>query len=107
MSMYTTLLGSALDQRDRSDSSPTIGDLFAHLLRCRNRLADSGIASPKQAKTLGDVIGQLEYDVSLISLVRGLGIAFVLERFDNGERHLLEQGLVDRGLPLDQFDQRR
>ncbi len=107
MSMYTTLLGSALDQRDRSDSSPTIGDLFARLLRCRNRLADSGITSPKQAKTLGDVTGQLEYDVSLISLVRGLGIAFVLERFDNGERHLLEQVLVDRGLPLDQFDQRR
>jgi hypothetical protein len=106
MSMYTTLLGSALDQRDQSDSSPAIGDLFAHLLRCRSRLADSGLASPKRANTLGDVTSQLEYDVSLISLARGLGIEFAIDQFDNGERHLLERVLVDRGLPLDEFDER-
>ena len=106
MSMYTTLLGSALDQRDQSDSSPTIGDLFAQVLRCRSQLADSGILSPRYAKTLGDVASQLEYDVSLISLVRVLGIDFAIERFDNGERHLLEGVLVDRGLPLERSDDR-
>jgi len=106
MSMYTTLLGSALDQRDQSERSPTVGDLFAHLLRCRSQLADNGILLPKQAKTLGDVTSQLQYDVSLISLARALGIESAIEQFDNGERHLLERALVDRGLPLDEFDER-
>jgi hypothetical protein len=107
MSMYTTLLGSALDQRDQSDGGTTVGDLFAQLLRCRTQLAASGILSPRQARTLGDVTSQLEYDVSLISLVRGLGIDFAIEQFDNRERHLLEQVLIDRGLPLDELDGRR
>lgn len=107
MSMYTTLLGSALEQRDGSDSSTTIGDLFAQLLGCRIRLAASGIKSPKQARTLGDVTGQLEYDISLISLVRRLGIDFAIERFDDGERHRLEQALTERGIPLDELNERR
>jgi hypothetical protein len=104
--MYTTLLGSALDQSDQSDHTATIGDLFATLLRSKAHLRASGISSPKQAKTLGDVTGQLAYDISLINLVRRLGLGFAIDRFDNGERHLLEQGLVDRGLPLDWLDDR-
>jgi hypothetical protein len=106
MSMYTTLLGSALDQRDRSGRGTAVGDLFAELLRCRTQLAASGILSPRQARTLGDVTSQLEYDVSLISLARGLGIDFAIGQFDNGERHLLEQVLIERGLPLGGFDER-
>jgi hypothetical protein len=106
MSMYTTLLGSALEQRDQADGSPSIGDLFAHVLRSRGRVTDSGIASPRQARTLGDVTSQLEYDVALTSLARGLGIGFAIGRFDDGERHRLERALVDRGLPLDQLGER-
>jgi hypothetical protein len=107
MSMYTTLLGSALDQRDQSDSGTTVGDLFSQLLRCRTQVAASGILSPRQAKTLGDVTSQLEYDVSLISLARGLGIDFAIDQFDDGERHLLERLLIERGLPLDELDEQR
>jgi hypothetical protein len=106
MSMYTTLLGSTLDERDQSDSSASIGELFAQLLRCRIRLADSGILSPRHAKTLGDVTGQLEYDFYLISLSRSLGVEFAIEQFDDGERHRLEQALIDRGVPLDDLDER-
>lgn len=106
MSMYTTLLGSALDQRDQTGPVASIGDLFAQLGRARIRLTTSGISSPKQAKTLGDVTGQLEYDLSLIGLVRRLGGTFVVERFDDGERHRLEQMLVDQGIPLQELDER-
>jgi hypothetical protein len=105
MSMYTTLLGTALDQRDQTERAATIGDLFAQMLRTRIRLTASGITSPKQAKTLGDVTNQLSYDVSLISLVRRLGGTFAVERFDNGERRLLEQALIDQGIPLDELDE--
>jgi hypothetical protein len=55
---------------------------------------------------LGDVTSQLEYDVALTSLARGLGIGFAIGRFDDGERHRLERALVDRGLPLDQLGER-
>jgi hypothetical protein len=76
------------------------------LVGCRIRLTASGISSPKQAKTLGDVTSQLEYDVSLISLVRRLGLSFAIERFDNGERHQLEDLLIARGVPLQKLDGR-
>lgn len=99
--MYTTLLGAALDQGDQANSTATIGDLFAELSKSRVRVTASGIRSPRQAKTLGDVISQLEYDVALVSLARRLDIDFHIERFDDGERHQLEQVLLDRGLPLD------
>ncbi len=106
MSMYTTLLGAALHQRDQTEPASSIGDLFAQLVGCRIRLTASGISSPKQAKTLGDVTSQLEYDVSLISLVRRLGLSFAIERFDNGERHQLEDLLIARGVPLQKLDGR-
>ena len=106
MSMYTTLLGSALDQRDQADNSPSIGELFAQLLRCRIQLTDSGILSPRHAKTLQDVTSQLEYDVYLISMSRTIGVEFAIGEFDDGERHRLEQVLIDRGIPLDELDER-
>jgi hypothetical protein len=105
--MYTTLLGAALEQGDQPDSTATIGDLFANMLRTRTRVNSTGIHSPGQATTLVDVISQLEYDVSLISLVRRLDIDYRIELFDNGERHQLERALLDRGLPLDELDERR
>ncbi len=103
--MYTTLLGAALDQGDSTDSTATIGELFADMVRRRARATSSGIHSPKQAKTIGDVIAQLEYDVSLISLVRRLDTEFDVDQFDDGERHRLERVLLDRGLPLDELNQ--
>jgi hypothetical protein len=105
--MYTTLLGSALLRRDQAAGSPTIGQMFAELLRSRVQLTASGVPSPRQAKTVDDVASQLAYDLALIGLVRGLGIGFVVERFDDGERHLLEQTLIARGIPLDRIDGRR
>lgn len=106
MSMYTTLLGAALDQRDQTEPTSSIGDLFAQLVGCRIRLTASGISSPKQAKTLADLTSQLEYDVSLISLVRRLGLAYAIDRFDDGERHRLEETLMSRGVPLEELDGR-
>jgi hypothetical protein len=71
------------------------------------QLTASGVPSPRQAKTVDDVASQLAYDLALIGLVRGLGIGFVVERFDDGERLLLEQTLIARGIPLDGIDGRR
>jgi hypothetical protein len=105
--MYTTLLGSALNQRDQAEGPPTTGRLLAELLRRRMQLTASGVPSPRQAKTVDDVASQLAYDLALISMVRSLGIVFVIERFDDGERHLLEQTLIDRGIPLDAIEERR
>jgi hypothetical protein len=105
--MYTTLLGSALLRRDQSAGPPTIGQMVAELLRSRVQLTASGVvSSPSQAKTVDDVASQLAYDLALISLVRGLGIGYVVDRFDDGERHLLEQTLIGRGIPLDAIDGR-
>ena len=99
MSMYTTLLGAALEQRDHSHRGATVEELVAACTSMRDQLGASGFPSPPQASTLRDVTSRLAYDVSLIRLVRGFGLDFVLEDFDNGERHRLEQVLIDRGLP--------
>lgn len=107
MSMYTTLLGTALDRDRRSDRTATIGDRFADVLRTRVRLLSSGVPSPRQATTLEDVTIQLQYDVALISLVSDLGLEYAVDRFDDGERHVLEEALVDRGVPLDELHERR
>jgi hypothetical protein len=52
------------------------------------------------------VTSQLEYDVYLISMSRTIGVEFAIGEFDDGERHRLEQVLIDRGIPLDELDER-
>jgi hypothetical protein len=106
MSMYTTLLGSALHQRDQSDTGSSIGDLFAQFLRCRGRLNSAFPVGPGSIRTLKAVAEELDYDVALISLARSRNIDFSLDRFDNGERHLLEQALKRSGIRLDALDER-
>ncbi len=103
MSMYTQLLGSALEQRDRADIAPAPGDALAQLSRSRARLRSGrpGSESPTAFEAVAD---SLDYDVALIVLARGLDIEFAIDRFDDGERHLLEVALALRGIGVDQRD---
>ncbi len=100
MSMYTNLLGTALDQRDQADRTPSVGELFARCLKSRIALQASAARLPRHAKSLKELTGQLDYDVSLIGLARRLNIAFVVRQFDNGERRRLELLLTERGIAL-------
>lgn len=99
--MYTTLLGVALDQCDRSGHTPDVADRFADLLRCRARLVDDDLSPPGPEGAMEGLTHRLAYDVSLLTLVRGLGVPVALGQFDGTERRRLEQVLIDRGLPLD------
>jgi len=101
MSMYTTLLDTALGQRDRSVPEPSPGDLLARLARSRASLVAGGVRAVDQAHTLEAVIRLLDYDVSLIDVARSLGIPYAIDRFDDGERQRLEDALRYLGIPPD------
>ena len=95
--MYTHLLGSALDERDRCHIGASPGEILADLSWCRALLRYSG----PQAVAAGrfeEVTTSLDYDVALIVLARALDVEFDVERFDNGERHLLEAALAGQGI---------
>jgi hypothetical protein len=99
--MYTQLLGSALEQRDHADIRPRQGDALAQLASSRARLRPR---HPGWNHTEGfeAVADALDYDLALIILARGLHIDFVIDRFDNGERHALEVALAERGIGVHQ-----
>jgi hypothetical protein len=101
MSMYTQLLGSALDQRDDADIGADSGDVLARLSTYRARLRPDG-PDPDPREGFEAVADALNYDVALIVLARSLDIEFAVERFDNGERHLLEAALAERGFSVGQ-----
>lgn len=108
MSMYTQLLGVALEERGLSAIRPTTGDAFAEVLRCRHRLSSSVPIprDPDRASTA--VADQLAYDVALIELAESLGIDCGPLRFGRlpSGRNAVEQALISRGVPLDDLDQR-
>lgn len=101
MSMYTTLLGSALIQSDQSDTGSSIGELLAQFLTCRRRLRSAVHEGPRSSRTLRALTEELDYDLALINLARSRNIAFDLDRFDDGERRRLEQALERSGIRLD------
>lgn len=98
-SMYTQLLGLALDDGGEADLHTVMGEVFAELLH-RRKLLRAPSADPQD---LGAVADQLAYDVALIRLATSLGIDWDLQGFEQPvrERRLLEQALTERGIPLD------
>lgn len=104
MSVYSQLLGNALDQTHASQGSTT-GDVLAQLLERHNRLG-TNLSPYTGSDWAPDAIAdQLAYDVALIELSRRLGIEVDLTKFGQPqhERARLEQVLVSRGILLDGF----
>ena len=105
MSVYSQLLGSALDQTG-TDQGSTTGDALALLLERRNRLG-TNLSSYAVSDWAPDAIAdQLAYDVALIEFSQLLGIDVDLTKFGQPqrERTRLEQALVSRGIHLDGLD---
>ncbi len=98
MSMYTQLLGLALENRNDADLHAMIGEVFADLVRTRRLLQEVS----EEPRALGTVADQLAYDVALIRLATSLDIDWDLSGFEqpDRERQLLEQALIERGVPL-------
>jgi hypothetical protein len=102
MSVYSQLLGSALNQTPAGQES-TNGDVLAELLERRSRLG-ANLSLYSETDWAPDAIAdQLAYDVALIGLSRRLGIEVDLTKFGQPkhERARLEQALVSRGIRLD------
>ena len=97
MSMYTQLLGSALDERDRCGTGASHGEVLADLSWCRALLRYTG-AHAAAAGRFEEVTTSLDYDIALIVLARALHIEFDVEQFEGGERHLLEAALAGQGI---------
>jgi hypothetical protein len=95
--MYTHLLGSALDERDRCRIGASPGEILADLSWCRTLLRHTGPQSVAAGR-FEEVTTSLDYDVALIVLARALDVEFDVDRFDNGERHLLEAALAGQGI---------
>lgn len=102
MSVYSQLLGNALDQTHAGQGSTT-GDVLAQLLERRNRLGTDLSLYPGSDWAPDAIADQLAYDVALIELSRCLGIEVDLTKFGQPqhERARLEHALVSRGIRLD------
>ncbi len=82
MTMYTQLLGSALDERGDTDSAPDIGEFISDFVRCRTRL-HAGLTSTEESQPeLLAVTNELAYDVALVRLARHLGIDCEVDWFE-------------------------
>jgi hypothetical protein len=105
MSVYSQLLGSALDQT-HSGHGLTTGDVLARLLERRNRLGTKMSLYTGSDWAPDAIADQLAYDVALIELSQRLGIEIDLTKFGQPqhERARLEQVLVSRGIRLDEFE---
>ena len=107
MSMYTQLLRTAIDERQRSDDRPTTGHALAEVLRCRGRLSGGG-GSSSAGWALARVADQLAYDIALIGLAQELHIECHVDGFDQPEpeRARVEDALAARGIQLDDLASR-
>ena len=107
MSMYTQLLGAALDKIHRPDDELTTGAMLAELLRCRSQLVASASSHIGSGWAPSAVADELAYDIALIELARHLGIECDGRGFDQPryERTRLERAVVSRGIRLDELDQ--
>ena len=104
MTMYTQLLGSALDERGHPDITSDIGEFLADFLSSRARL-HAGLTSVEETQPeLLAVTNELAYDVALVRLARRLGIECEVDWFERPlrARRSLEKVLVTRGIPLEE-----
>ncbi len=105
MSVYSELLGTALEQTDSAQGSPP-RDLLAELLDRRNRLGENLASYTGYGWAPAAIADHLAYDVALVELSRHLGIEVDLTRFGQPqqERARLEQAVASRGIRLDVLD---
>ncbi len=105
-SMYTKLIGAALEHPEVGEVPSNTGDALAELLRCRRRMTATLPGGSQSGWAAAAVADQVAYDVALIRMARQLGIACDLTEFDppQHERVRLEQQLELRGIRLDELD---
>jgi hypothetical protein len=100
MSMYTQLLGAALERHSLSPSEATSGQALADLLHSRKRLKEATRHGSNWASAA--VADELAYDIALIELARLVGVECEIGEFDKpaeGRTHL-EERLESRGIFL-------
>ncbi|MGP0031520.1 MAG: hypothetical protein ACLPVF_13560 [Acidimicrobiales bacterium] len=99
MSMYTQLLGAALEVRGSADPWSAVGSPLPGAQRHQCQLParpdpDAGVADT------GALADQIAYDIALIELARSVGVACAPSEFDQPQkrRHELERELASRGI---------
>jgi len=103
MSMYSHLLGAALDiVRPPGDEDPT-GAALARLLRCRADMSEDRTTGRDGDGTYAALVDNLNYDLALIELARHLGVECDASEFDQPDRARarLEGILSARAIRLD------
>jgi hypothetical protein len=103
MSMYTELLGAALDNLHPFEVDTPTSDLVAELWRRRRQFGAIDARHRGTGWAPVGVADQLRYDIALIGLARHLGVRCDPGDFDQPEpeRFRLERDLIGRGIPLD------
>jgi len=103
MSMYSQLLGSALEHAGTSDVVLTASETMAELLRSRRRIAQSASGRAGSQGISNAIADQLAYDVALLSFAHSAGIAWDISTFaqPSEARMRLERELLARGIDLD------
>lgn len=98
MSIYSELLNAALEQTQKDEDEPTIGEAWANLLECRGRLGADISLDTQPGWATAAVADQLAYDIALIRLARRLEADIDLNGFGQGldERTRLERALETR-----------
>jgi hypothetical protein len=106
MTIYTHLMGQALDEIESSRKGQTTGEALAELLRCRARLNSAAPSRTQAGWAPSAVADELAFDVSLMALARPHDLDCDPLRFERPqeERFRLEQGLAARGVRLDELN---
>jgi hypothetical protein len=106
MSMYTELLSAAIEGLGSSTDKSTSGEVFAELLRCRNRLGP-GISYARSHSSSDIVADELAYDITLIEFARRLGVECGINDFESPGhgRTGLERNLGSRGIRIETPDE--
>jgi hypothetical protein len=103
MSMYTQLLGAALDERHPLEAGASRHAAVAQVRRCRHDLETGTPAGLDPAAVPVVLALHVGYDVALIELASMMGIHSDPRRFEQPlrERERLEAALGDLGISLD------
>jgi hypothetical protein len=104
MSMYTQILGTAIEERQPHTASSE-AQAFSELSQCRVRMnANLFNRGADWASTA--LAHQIAFDVALIEFARTLGIACEPEAFEQPEARRAELGreLASRGFCLDELN---
>ncbi len=102
MSMYTQLLGAALEQRSSRDPAASRGDAVEEVRRCREEL-EAGVLGDGVDTVPAVLALQIGYDVALIELAGVVGIESGPSWFEQPERERdrLRRELRDLGISFD------